>query len=96
MANRKLMVVHYTSDDDSYRLQTCLKMCCVPFVAFREYEFIGGGAFWKIYIDRGRLSWNEVMHEVNRVRSVKFCWVNDGSYIQDGKLYTPLIGGVLA
>lgn len=54
------------------------------------------GAFWKIYIDRGRFSWNEIMQEVNRVRSVKFRWINDGSYIQGGKLYTPLFVGVLA
>jgi hypothetical protein len=30
------------------------------------------------------------MAEVNRVHATKFEFINDGSYIQDGRLYTPL------
>ena len=54
---RRLMVVKYQNQRDVDRLDTCLKMCCLPHVIFKEYEFVGGGALWKIYIDRGSLTW---------------------------------------
>ena len=88
---RRLMVVKYQNQRDVDRLDTCLKMCCLPHVIFKEYEFVGGGALWKIYIDRGSLTWEQVMAEVNRVHATKFEFINDGSYIQDGRLYTPLV-----
>lgn len=88
---RRLMVVKYQNQRDVDRLDTCLKMCCLPHVIFKEYEFVGGGALWKIYIDRGSLTWEQVMTEVNRVHATKFEFINDGSYIQDGRLYTPLV-----
>jgi len=88
---RRLMVVKYQNQRDVDRLDTCLKMCCLPHVIFKEYEFVGGCALWKIYIDRGSLTWEQVMAEVNRVHATKFEFINDGSYIQDGRLYTPLV-----
>ena len=54
---RRLMVVKYQNQRDVDRLDTCLKMCCLPHVIFKEYEFVGGGALWKIYIDRGSRLW---------------------------------------
>ena len=91
MANnkRRLMVIKYTSDDESFRLQKLLEADNVPFVAFREYEFVGGGALWKIYIDRKNLSWNDIIKKINSVRPVIFHWENDGSYIKNKTLYTP-------
>ena len=57
---RRLMVVKYQNQRDVDRLDTCLKMCCLPHVIFKEYEFVGGGALWKIYIDRGSLTWSRL------------------------------------
>lgn len=85
---RRLMVIKYREQKDVDRLDTCLKMCCLPHVIFKECEFVGGGALWKIYIDRGHYSWEQVMAEVNRVHAVKFEFINDGSYIKDGELYS--------
>ena len=79
---RRLMVVKYQNQRDVDRLDTCLKMCCLPHVIFKEYEFVGGGALWKIYIDRWSLTWEH---------ATKFEFINDGSYIQDGRRYTPLV-----
>lgn len=60
LINRRLMLVKYQNQKDVDRLDTCLKMCCFPHVIFKEYEFVGGGALWKIYIDRGNLTWKQV------------------------------------
>ena len=87
MKNKRLMTIKYTNDVDAERLKTCLDMCCISFVAFREYEFVGGGALWRFYIDRGRLSWNDVMREINRVHAVKFDFVG-GHYIENKTLYS--------
>ena len=64
-----------------------LDMCCVPFVAFCEYEFTDGNHEWKIYIDKASRTWEQVMREVNRVRSVPFRYEN-GHYIENGMLYS--------
>lgn len=89
MKSKKLMVIHYYKDDDAYNLKTCLDMCCIPFCAFREYEFTDGGAYWTFYIDKGKRTWEQVMREVNRVHAVKFRFVNDGRYIENGQLVCP-------
>ena len=86
MKNRRLMLIEYRDQKDVNRLDTCLCMCCMPHVVIKEYEFVGGGALWKIYIDRGRNSWEQVKREVNRVKAVKFKFVNN-SYIKDEKIY---------
>lgn len=44
---RRLMVVKYQNQRDVDRLDTCLKMCCLPHVIFKEYEFVGGALFGK-------------------------------------------------
>lgn len=87
MKNKRLMVIHYTTDEDANRLKTCLDMCGIPFCAFREYEFTDGGAAWTFFIDKGERTWGQVMDEVNRVRAVKFRFVNDGRYIENGQLF---------
>ena len=83
---KRLMVIKYYNDEDAARLKTCLDMCCVPYVSFREYEFVGGGALWRFFIDRGRLTWDQVKDEVNRVRAVPFRYVS-GMSIKNGILY---------
>lgn len=89
--NKRLMLVKYHNEDDVNRLDTCLKMCCMPHVIFKECDFADGTALWKIYIDRGRCTWDMVMREVNRVHPAKFNYVNDGSYITaHGLLCTPV------
>lgn len=94
MAKRKrLMVVQYHDDMDAERLKTNLKMCCAPFVAFREHEFVGGGALWKFYIDKGKWTWEQIKHTVNIVKPVRFkyesgIWIENGLLHQDcGTLY---------
>ena len=86
MENRRLMLIEYREKPHVDRLKTCLDMCCISHVAIKECEFVGGGELWKIYIDRGRNSWEQVKREVNRVKAVKFKFVNN-SYIKDGKIY---------
>lgn len=86
MEKRRLMLIKYTDQNHVERLKTCLDMCCMPYVAIKEYEFVGGGALWKIYIDRGKCSWKQVMQEVNRVHAVKFRYVDD-HFIKNGILY---------
>lgn len=90
MKNRRLMVIEYHNDADVERLKTILRMCCVPFVMFKEFEFIGGGALWKIFIDKGRLTWKQIMETVNDVRPVRFRYRND-CYIENGVLCTETI-----
>ena len=41
----------------------------------------------KIYIDKASRTWEQVMREVNRVRSVPFRYEN-GHYIENGMLYS--------
>ena len=86
MEKRRLMLIKYTDQNHVERLKTCLDMCCMPYVVIKEYEFFGGGALWKIYIDRGKCTWKQVMQEVNRVHAVKFRYVDD-HFIKNGILY---------
>lgn len=86
MEKRRLMLIKYTDQNHVERLKTCLDMCCMPYVAIKEYEFVGGSALWKIYIDRGKCTWKQVMQEVNRVHAVKFRYVDD-HFIKNGILY---------
>jgi hypothetical protein len=86
MEKRRLMLIKYTDQNHVERLKTCLDMCCMPHVVIKEYEFVDGNALWKIYIDRGKCTWKQVMQEVNRVHPVKFCYVDD-HFIKNGILY---------
>lgn len=53
------------------RLDTCLKMCVMPHVIYNDKNrFV-------IYIDKGKCTWEQVKHEVNRVCAVKFRYVSD-------------------
>lgn len=45
---------------------------------------------YRIYIDRGNNTWNKVIQVVNSVKSVKFSYSNY-CYIENGKLYQPII-----
>lgn len=89
--NKRLMLIKYRNEADVNRLDICLKMCCMPHVIFKECEFMDGTALWKIYIDRDRCSWKQVMQEINRVHPTNFRFVSDGSYITaDGLLCIPV------
>ena len=88
--NKRLMIVRYRNEADVGRLDTCLKMCCMPHIILKECEFTDGSAQWIIYIDRGRHTWEKVMREVNRVHAVKFSYTSGGEYIEDGHVVVPL------
>lgn len=68
MRNKRLMRIYYSLYDKDLveRLDTCLKMCCMPHVIYDDK------AFYTIYIDKGNSTWEQVKREVNRVKSVKF------------------------
>lgn len=83
---KRLMLIEYRNDKDAERLKTCLDMCCAPFVAFREYEFVGGGALWKFYIDKGKWTWGQIKRTVNMVHPVPFRYAS-GMSIKNGALY---------
>lgn len=83
---KRLMLIEYRNDKDAERLKTCLDMCCAPFVAFREYEFVGGGALWKFYIDKGKWTWEQIKRTVNMVHPVPFRFAS-GMSIKNGVLY---------
>lgn len=84
---RRLMSIKYHSKDDVERLEVRLGVFGIPYVVFKIYEFENGNSLWEIYIDRGKYSWEQVMHEVNYIHAVKFCFVS-GYYIQNGRLHT--------
>lgn len=78
---KRLMKIRYPHEQNLVdRLKTCLDMCCIPHIIFDDVNY------FTIYIDRGKCTWNQVMHEVNRVHAVKFGYEN-GLEIKDGKLY---------
>lgn len=81
MKKHRIMIIKYPHDESlKDRLHTCLKMCCIPHI------IIDNVICYEIYIDKGRCTWEQVMREVNRVKSVKFRFVNN-QYIKDGQLY---------
>lgn len=83
---KRLMLIEYRNDKDAERLKTCLDMCCAPFVAFRECEFVDGGALWKFYIDKGKWTWEQIKRTVNMVHPVPFRYAS-GMTIKNGVLY---------
>ena len=89
---RRLLTFRYThdnSDADAARLKTCLEMCCLPYKAYREYEFVGGNGCWRFYVDRRDRTWDQVMREINRVNPAPYRFVND-RYIENGEIYVPI------
>lgn len=69
---KRIMLIHYPHDKALIdRLDTCLKMCCIPHVIFDDR------IRYTIYIDKGNCTWAQVMREVNRVHAVKFNYVTD-------------------
>lgn len=88
--NRLMVIKYQCTEDIIERLQTCLDMCCIKYVIFKECDFTDGDSLYIIYIDKNKCTWKQVMTEVNRVKSVKFNYVSD-SYIDDnGRLCTDL------
>lgn len=87
MRKKRLMVVQYTKEEYANRLKTCLDMCCISYVAIKEYDFIDGDSLWDIFIDRGSHTWRQIIDEVNRVHAVQVKYIND-TYIKNGMLYT--------
>ena len=79
--SRRLMKIKYPHDERLVgRLCTCLDMCCMPHVVHDDYNC------FTIFIDRGRCTWNQVINEVNRVKSVKFRYESN-MWIKGGVVY---------
>lgn len=78
---KRTMLIHYPHDKALIdRLDTCLKMCCMPHVIFDDK------IRYTLYIDKGNCTWAQVMQEVNRVHAVKFKYVTDESIeMRNGK-----------
>ena len=89
--NKRLMVIKYSCKEDTIqRLKTCLDMCCIKYVIFKQYDFTDGNSLYEIYIDKNKCTWQQVMREVNRVKSVKFNYVSDSYIDENGRLCTDL------
>ncbi len=68
----RLMKIRYPHEQGLInKLKTCLDMCCMPYVIYDDFDF------YTIYISKGKCTWDQVMHEVNRVDPVKFKYEND-------------------
>lgn len=81
MKKQRIMTITYPHDETKInRLQTCLKMCAIRFVIIDDV------INYKIYIDKNKCTWQQVMQEVNRVHAVKFRFRND-MYIKNGLVY---------
>lgn len=84
--NRLMVIKYQCTEDIIERLQTCLDMCCIKYVIFKEYDFTDGNSLYKIYIDKNKCTWEQVKAEVNRVKSTKFNYVS-GEYIENGRVF---------
>ena len=83
----RLMVIKYQCQENIInRLKSCLDMCAIKYVVFKEYDFTDGNSLYKIYIDRNKCTWEQVKAEVNRVKSTKFNYVS-GEYIENGRVF---------
>lgn len=83
----RLMVIKYQCQENIInRLRTCLEMCGIKYVVFKEYDFTDGTSLYKIYIDKNKCTWEQVMAEVNRVKPTKFNYVS-GEYIDNGRVF---------
>ena len=81
------MVIKYQCQENIInRLKSCLDMCAIKYVVFKEYDFTDGNSLYKIYIDRNKCTWEQVKAEVNRVQSTKFNYVS-GEYIENGRVF---------
>lgn len=89
MKTQRLMCITYRCTQELIdRLKTCLDMCCIKYVIYKEWDFVGGESYYKIYIDKNKCTWEQVKREVNRVKPVKFRFTNE-YYMKDGLLYCP-------
>jgi hypothetical protein len=89
--NKRLMTFTYKCKEDLIdRLKSRLDICNIQYVIFKDYEFTDGDFCYKIFIDKNKCTWGQVMEEVNRVRAVKFRYNNE-HYIENGQLYTDVI-----
>ena len=83
MKAKRLMEIDYPHKSELVEgLKTVLTNANCPYVVFDDV------IRYRIYIDKGSNTWNQVMHEVNSVHAVKFRYRND-CYIENGKLYQP-------
>lgn len=84
MNTKRLMEIEYPHKKELIdKLEVALANCNCPYVVFDDV------IKYKIYIDKGKNTWKQVMHEVNSIHAVKFGYRNN-CYIEDGKLYQPL------
>ena len=57
-------------------------MCCIKYVILKQYDFTDGDSLYEIYIDKNKCTWQQVMREVNRVKSVKFNYISLYFYVE--------------
>lgn len=84
---KRTMLIHYPHDKAlADKLHTCLDMCCIPHVIYDDLFR------YTIYIDKGTCTWQQVMQEVNRVKSTKFRYAPANERIEkiNGK-YTVIV-----
>ena len=83
MANRgkRLMKIQYPYNKELInKLKSILDMHTLDYVVFDE------SIRFMIFIDRGKLTWKQVMEEINKVHAVKYNFVND-RWIENGKIH---------
>lgn len=83
MANRgkRLMKIQYPYNKELInKLKSILDMHTLDYVVFDE------AIRFMIFIDRGKLTWKQVMEDINKVHAVKYNFVND-RWIENGKIY---------
>lgn len=83
MKTKRLMEIEYPHQKELIdKLEKALISCNCSYAIFDDV------IKYRIYIDRCKNTWKQIMHEVNSVHAVKFKYRND-CYIKDGKLYQP-------
>lgn len=79
------MVIEYTKHDLVKQLKECMDVNKILYVAFKECDFNDGDSLWKIYIDRGRHSWNDIMSMINKISPVHYRFVSNYHIDKDTK-----------
>ena len=89
MKTKRLMEIEYPHKKELVdKLEDVLTSCNCPYVIFDDV------IKYRIYIDKGKNTWNQVMQTVNSIHTAKFGYRSD-CYIEDGKLYNPsFINGI--
>ena len=83
MANRRkrLMKIQYP-----YNKELINKLKSILDIHALDYVVLDDVIRFMIFIDRGKLTWEQVMKEINKVHAVKYNFVND-RWIKNGEIY---------